>query len=108
MPGKQQAVIDILMSVGIITRVKPGCIYCGIYEEHNHGQNIIYIEKWETKEDMHKHVQSNLYLRILNAIELAAEPPEVCFHEDSGSSGIELIGFLRTTKDEATDPECRQ
>jgi len=44
---------------------------------------------------MYQHIRSNLYSRVLNAIELASKPPEVWFHEDSETTGIELIEAMR-------------
>jgi len=94
-PDKRQAVLEILMSVKTMTRLKHGCIYCGIYEEYGDGQNILYVETWQAKENMYQHIRSNLYLRVLNAIELSSKPPEVCFHEDSETTGIALIEAIR-------------
>jgi quinol monooxygenase YgiN len=46
---KRQAILEILMSVKTMTRLKHGCIYCGIYEEYGDGQNILYVETWHAK-----------------------------------------------------------
>jgi quinol monooxygenase YgiN len=83
------------MSIKTMTRLKHGCVHCDIYEEYGDGQKILYIEKWQTKEDMYQHIRSNLYLRILNAMELASKPPEIFFHEDSETAGIELIEAIK-------------
>jgi quinol monooxygenase YgiN len=98
-PDKRQAVIEILESVKNMTRLKHGCISCDIFKEYGEGQMIFYIEKWQDKEDMYRHIRSNLYLRVLNAIELADKPPEIYFHEDSETKGIELIEALRGRSD---------
>jgi quinol monooxygenase YgiN len=94
-PDKRQAVIEILMSVKTLTSLKHGCIYSEIYEEHGDRQKILYIEKWQAKEEMYRHIRSNLYLRVLNAVELASKPPEISFHEDLGTTGIGLIEAIR-------------
>jgi quinol monooxygenase YgiN len=96
MPDKHLAVIEILMSVETMTRLKHGCMGSYIYQERCDRQKILYIEKWQSKEDMHRHIRSDLYLRVLNATELANEPPEICFHEGSETTGIELIEAIRT------------
>lgn len=103
MSDKRQMVIEILMSVQTMARLKPGCMYSDIYEDYGDGRKILYIEHWQAKEEMQQHIRSNLYLRVLNAIELASEPPEVFFHEDSGASGIELIKSLRIKNNESDD-----
>src|SRR5512135_3470086 len=95
-PDKRQAVIEILMSVKNMTRLKHGCTHCDIYEECGGGQKILYIEKWQAKEDMYQHIRSNLYLRVLNAIDLASKPPEICFHEGSACKRLRHA-IARTT-----------
>jgi quinol monooxygenase YgiN len=95
MPGKQQAIIEVLVSVQTMTRLKPGCISSMIYEEYGNGQEILYMERWQTKEDLQRHIQSNLYLRVLNAIELANQSPEIIFYDSSETKGIELIEAIR-------------
>ena len=47
------------------------------------------------REDMYRHIQSHLCLKVLNAIELADRPPIVGFHKDSETTGIELIEAIR-------------
>jgi hypothetical protein len=47
-------------------------------------------------EELHRHIQSPLYLQILAAIDLASELPEICFQEVASSQGLELIEALRT------------
>jgi quinol monooxygenase YgiN len=95
MPGKQQAIIEVLVSVQTMTRLKPGCISSKIYEEYGNAQEILYMERWQTKEDLHRHIQSNLYLLVLNAIELASQSPEIIFYDGSETKGIELIEAIR-------------
>jgi quinol monooxygenase YgiN len=91
-------VIEILMSVKTMVLLKPGCISCDLYINHDQGQNILYIERWQTKEDMYNHIGSNLYLRVLNAMELSNGPPEIFFHEGTETMGMELIKTIRTTE----------
>jgi quinol monooxygenase YgiN len=98
MADKRQAVIEILISVKSMTLLKPGCISCDIYEEHCDG-HILYTERWQAKEDMHQHIRSNLYLRVLQSMELSSKPPEICFQEGLETMGIELIETIRTTSD---------
>jgi len=95
MPDKRQAAVEILMSVRTMTRLKHGCMGSDVYEQGD-GQKILYMEKWRSKEDMNRHIRSDLYMRILNAIELASEPPEISFYEGAETTGIELIEAIRT------------
>jgi len=63
--------LEILRSVVDLTRPRPGCVGCWLSEEeflHNH---VLYAEQWETEEALHEHIRSDLYLRLLSAIELS-------------------------------------
>ncbi len=93
---KREAVLDILASVETLTRAKMGCINCGVYEARSDEREILYIEEWRTKEELYRHIRSDLYFRVLAAMELALKTPELRFHEVSGPMGMELIKSLRS------------
>lgn len=92
---KRDAVIDILKSVEALTRLKAGCVYCGIYEGCSAERSILYLEEWESKEQLYAHIQSDMYFRVLAAMDLAARAPDLRFHEVSEPVGMELIRSLR-------------
>jgi quinol monooxygenase YgiN len=54
-----------------------------------------YLERWRSAEELHRHIQSNLYLGVLNAIDLANGPPDISFYEVSGTKSMELVVALR-------------
>lgn len=95
LPGKQQVVLDILRSVIGLTRVKSGCIDCAVYTNRGEGQAILYLEQWQSREPLDRHIRSELYFRVLSAMELAGEPPEIYFHEVSDTKGLEYVEALR-------------
>jgi quinol monooxygenase YgiN len=71
---------------------------CAIHEEDNNQRSIIYMEQWESKEALQQHIQSNIYLMILNAMELAAEVPEIHFYNVLETMGLEFIAALRSNE----------
>jgi len=92
---QRNQVIEILRSVQDLTRPSPGCLGCWLSDEdplHNH---IRYAEQWETEEALHDHIRSHLYLRLLTALELSKQLPEVTFYYASATKGFELIEALR-------------
>ncbi len=93
---KREAVLDILDSVETLTRVKAGCINCGIYEACSDERSILYIEQWQDKEQLYAHIKSDLYFRIVAVMELAIRVPDLHFHEASEPMGMELIRRLRS------------
>jgi quinol monooxygenase YgiN len=95
---KRQAMIDILKSMQALTRTKPDCICCSLYEQSNDRHALLYVEQWQTREAFDRHVQSSMYMRLLTAMELGSEAPEIQFHDVSQTMGLELIEALRSER----------
>lgn len=93
---KQRAqVIELLRSVQDLTRPCPGCLGSWFSEEdilHNH---IRYAEQWESEEALYEHIRSDLYRRLLAAMELSKHPPEVTFYYCSQTKGLEVVEAAR-------------
>ena len=96
LPGKQQVVLDVLRSVTGPTRLKSGCMDCAVYADQGEAQTILYLEQSQSRKPLERHLQSELYFRVLSAMELANEAPEIYFHEVSDTKGFEYIEALRT------------
>jgi quinol monooxygenase YgiN len=68
---------------------------CWLSEEEYSHNHIRYAEQWESEEALHNHLRSDLYRRVLNAMELSKRPPEVAFYKASEKQGFELIETIR-------------
>ena len=79
-----------------LTRNKPGCSCCCIYEQAEDRHAILYVEKWQSREFLERHVQSSMYMRLLTAMGLASEEPKIEFHDVEKTMGMDLIEVLRT------------
>ena len=77
-------------------QMKPGCLGSGVYEANGENQTILYLERWASAEELHRHIQSNLYLGVLAAMDLASSPPDVSFYEVGETQSMELIAALRS------------
>jgi quinol monooxygenase YgiN len=89
-------VLDVLRSVQNHTRVVVGCMDCMVFEESDGGAaTILYLERWDSKAALDRHIRSNIYIRILHAMDLADEPPEISFYEVFGETGLEVVHELR-------------
>jgi quinol monooxygenase YgiN len=96
LPANRQAdALEVLRSIQGPVSIEPGCAACHIYEEHGAEHAVVLVERWETKAALETHIRSESYLRILEAIELACDRPEVRFDYVSASEGMELIERLR-------------
>jgi quinol monooxygenase YgiN len=72
-----------------------GCKSYHIYSEQGQEPAVVLVERWESKATLEAHIRSEIYRRILGAIELAGGPPEVSFEVVSASEGMELVERLR-------------
>jgi len=94
-PKQRSQVIEILQSVQDLTRPIPGCLGCWLSEEdclHNH---ILYAEQWDADGALEDHIRSDLYRRVLAAMELSKQSPEVKFYYTTETKGFELVERLR-------------
>jgi quinol monooxygenase YgiN len=96
--ANRQTILEIFRFVEDKVRLKRGCLGCGIYEGGEEGRAILYLEQWESEEDLHWHIKSNLFLRILNVMDLCIEKPEIFFHEVSDTKKFELVEKLRLNR----------
>ena len=94
-PGKRGAVVELLRHIQGVARGRPGCLESGVYEQCGGDRDILYLEQWQSSEELSRHIQSDLYLRLLLALELAERAPEVSFHEISDSKGLPWIETWR-------------
>ena len=90
-PGRRSAVLEILRSVQGPVRTLPGCVACDIYEEQGAQAAVVLVERWESDDTLQAHLASDLYRRILSAIELSGDRPEIRFEHVSASEGMEVI-----------------
>jgi quinol monooxygenase YgiN len=89
------AIVEVLGFAARSVRTKPSCLGCDVYEAADESRKILYVERWRSTEDLHAHIQSAMYLRILNAIDLAQQVPRISFYEVSTTKSMELIEALR-------------
>ena len=94
-PGQHDTVLEVLRSVQGPVRAQPGCAACDIYEEQGPEPAVVFVERWSSDAALEAHLRSHIYQRILAAVELSADEPEIRFEHVSASEGIELIERLR-------------
>jgi len=68
---KRQAMLEVLRFVAERVKTKPECLDCAVFEEATGPQRVVYVEEWGSGKDLHAHIQSGLYLKIFQAMELS-------------------------------------
>ncbi len=96
-PNKRAEILELLRYSANHMVTKPGCLSSGVYEEDDGEQTILYVERWSREEDLRRHVQSNLYLGVLSAMDLAMERRQINFYEISDTKSMEFIVEARNS-----------
>ncbi len=87
--------LDLLQSVKGPVEVAHGCLSCGIYEGYGEEPSILYMEQWRSLPDLERHIESSVYVRILEVMELSTRLPEVSFYETDNKWHFDLVEKLR-------------
>ncbi len=69
-----------------------GCLRCHLLEDVQQPNEVTLRVEWSRQEAFERHVRSELFRRILQAVELAAEPPDL---EIQTIAGVRGMGLLR-------------
>lgn len=104
-PKQRAQVLEILQSVADLTWPTPGCTGCCVSEEDTLQKPIRYTEQWESEEALYSHIRSELYRRLLSALELSKKEPEVKFYFASQTKGFELVEAIRNSSSAETNCE---
>ena len=96
-PRKRDEALRILRSTAETSRILPGCLNSRIYLDLQEDNVIMFEELWRSEEELEEHLRSDEYRRVLLALEMALQHPEVRFNRISSSSGFETIEKARTS-----------
>jgi quinol monooxygenase YgiN len=84
-------IIRLLRSLIEPTRVETGCISCGLYKDLHDKDIIIWLEEWNTQDDLERHIRSPQYKKILAAFDMSMAPPDMRFNTVVETKGMQLI-----------------
>jgi quinol monooxygenase YgiN len=96
-PEHRHQVLELLRSVQGPTQDKPCCLAVQVYEEDKHTGAILYTEEWDSELEFCDHVRSELYRRVLAALDISISAPEFRFYRVSKAQGLELVDQLRNS-----------
>jgi quinol monooxygenase YgiN len=94
-PEKRKEILSILRSVKGPTQAKSSCLDCRICEEDGDDGVIVFMEQWLSWEAFMQHIRSDIYARVLEAMELSRDEPDVCFFEVTAIKGMEFLRAVR-------------
>lgn len=94
-PGKKEELLCVLRSILGPIQAMSDCHDCLLCHEDGDDGEVIFLEHWESWEAFMRHIRSELYGRMLEAMELSRHEPEVSFFEVSAVQGMELLKAVR-------------
>ena len=92
---RKDEVVQLLRSLIEPTSVETGCINCHLYQELKNPFLLAWVEEWETRVDLDRHLRSPRFKKILAALDMAEAEPEVRFNTVAEVSGMQLIEDAR-------------
>ena len=97
-PEKRAEILQILSSIKEPVQAIHACLDCRVCQEDSGEGMIVYLEQWQTWEAFMRHLRSETYAKILEAIELSREMPSVTYFEVSSIKGMDLLNAVRGEK----------
>jgi quinol monooxygenase YgiN len=90
--------VAILYSLVERIRASRGCVGCAVYQEVENPLTVVFDEKWMSEADLHRHLRSEDYQKILMVMEMAEVRPVIRFETVADMGGVEIIEEARGSK----------
>ncbi len=94
-PDMVDAGVQLLSSVIGQIEVKPGCRSCWVGRSVGEESRIDYQELWDSEKAFLRHIRSEEFQRVLTAMDLCDEEPEIMIGTLQANCGIEFLSRLR-------------
>jgi quinol monooxygenase YgiN len=94
-PGSRAAAVRTIAAMTGLTRSKSGCLACDLYSHVDKDDELQLVEKWDSVESLKRHIGSEQYGFLVEALELAIERPEVEFHTVTTTMGLPFVEDIR-------------
>lgn len=73
------------------TESEAGCVGCQLWQAVSKASRFRFESRWNTQNDLLRHIQSDTYRRLLLFMELGMESPGIVFYTVSELRGFDLI-----------------
>ena len=90
---------DALESLVGPIQVQPGCLECRVFTSRSMEKGFGMLARWETHKDLVRHLQSDVYKKLLLLMELGTTPPVLEFFNVLEIRGLDLVEAARVLPD---------
>jgi quinol monooxygenase YgiN len=92
---RRAGVVEVLSLLLGPVRVEPGCHLCMLYQAVGNDDDLLYVEEWETPEELERHMRSAHYERLLAVMEASDRPPVLQYCSIVHVKGLEYLEAVR-------------
>ena len=96
-PGDRLAAVRTITAMTGFTMSKSGCLACDLYSHIDDDDMLQLVEKWDSAESLKRHISSEQYSFLLEALELSIETPMVEFHTVKDTKGLTFVEEIRSS-----------
>jgi quinol monooxygenase YgiN len=90
-PAEVERAIQLLLSSVGRTEATSGCRTCTVARDAADACRVQYHETWDSRTAFRRHVRTEEFRRVLIAMDLSCEEPEVVVGDLSGSCGLSCL-----------------
>jgi quinol monooxygenase YgiN len=91
-------IVDVLKAVMRPAQRARGCSFAGIYLSATDRRDVVYIEDWDDADELRRQFGTERFHRLLELLEMAADPPVVDFRIISEIHGLEYVSGQLTER----------
>ena len=95
--GSSRELLDLLKVISSRTKFQTGCSQSEVWQIKETSE-IMLMESWRSKDDLDSHINSNLFKRLIAALEMSALEPQISYLECEDIRGIDLIEEVLLSK----------
>ena len=88
-------IVNLIQPIIGPTEAQPGCLLSRLYCETNDDDSLVLLQEWRSQDDVDKFIRSDHFKRVLAAMDLASQRPEISFNRVSSKAGMELVEKIR-------------
>ena len=93
--GKKEELLNGLASLVGPIQVERGCLGCRLLQTVREGDGLLMESRWDSEENLIRHLQSGTYKKMLLMMELSAVPPDLEFFTVLELRGLDLVETAR-------------
>jgi quinol monooxygenase YgiN len=94
---KLKEVLQTFKAILVPIRREQGCISCNCYVDVEAENIVLFMEEWNSDEELKAHLKSVHFGVLIGAMKLLSKEPEIRFSTIAATTGAESVVAARTT-----------